>query len=90
MHNLTNCSPGPGLWDASYEEKVLVVAGGLGCGLAVVLMVVGVFLCKRREWWKVDTNEEVYGTYGRGEEEDGEYGDGDVMEVEDTNDYYYS
>ena len=36
---------------------------------------------------QVDTNEEVYGTYGRGDPE-GEYGDGDVSEVVDTNDYY--
>ena len=81
---------------------------GLGGGLLVILVVVGWFLCVKREWWKVaavswpflgffcllltlhpqvETNEEVYGTYGRGDPE-GEYGDGDVSEVVDTNDYY--
>ena len=30
----------------------------------------------------------VYGTYSRGWEEDGEYGDGDVVEITDNNPVY--
>ena len=36
-----------------------------------------------------DTDENhVFGTYSRGWEAEGEYGDGDIVEITDTNDYY--
>ena len=37
--------------------------------------------------YNIDENH-VYGTYSRGWEEEGEYGDGDVVEITDTNHYY--
>ena len=47
--------------------------------------------CKNRrkeaDSYSIDENN-VYGTYNRGSIEDGEYGDNDVMEVKDNNDYY--
>ena len=39
---------------------------------------------------KMDINSDVYGTYSRGENGDGEYGDGDRVYVQDSNDYYGS
>ena len=42
---------------------------------------------KRTEIKKTDENP-TYGTYSRGCEEDGVYGDGDRVYVTDTNDYY--
>ena len=71
----------------SLSRKAQVFAIGLGCGLSIILLTVGVFLCRQVYVWKVDTND-VYGTYSRGEGEEGEYGDGDVVEVIDNNDYY--
>ena len=47
--------------------------------------------CKNRrkeaDSFSIDENN-VYGMYNRGSIEDGEYGDDDVMEVKDNNDYY--
>ena len=42
---------------------------------------------KKGEVFHTDENH-VYGTYSRGSIEDGEYGDGDVVEIIDTNVYY--
>ena len=39
---------------------------------------------------KMDINSDVYGTYSRGEGGEGEYGDGDRVYVQDSNDYYGS
>ena len=38
---------------------------------------------------KVDKND-IYGTYARGEGGEGDYGDGDIVYVEDSNVYYGS
>ena len=38
---------------------------------------------------KMDINSDVYGTYSRGEDGE-EYGDGDRVYVQDSNDYYGS
>ena len=47
--------------------------------------------CKKRESsMKMDINSDVYGTYSRGEDGGGEYGDGDRVYVQDSNDYYGS
>ena len=42
-----------------------------------------------KENYGTDENH-TYGTYSRGWEEDGVYGDGDKVYVTDTNDYYAS
>ena len=42
---------------------------------------------KKDVHYNIDENH-VYGTYSRGSIEDGEYGDGDVVEIIDTNVYY--
>ena len=42
---------------------------------------------KKDEVFHTDENH-VYGTYSRGSVESGEYGDGDVVEIIDTNVYY--
>ena len=78
------------------EGPILLIAGlGVG-GLFVVLIIVVALVLwrknttqkqKKAATYKVDENL-VYGTYSRGSMEDGEYGDGDVVEVVDANDYY--
>ena len=67
--------------------------------LALVIAVVVLLVCrawrkklsegKRTDIKKTDENP-TYGTYSRGCEEDGEYGDGDKVYVTDANDYYAS
>ena len=44
---------------------------------------------RRRNSMKGDKND-VYGTYARGEGGEGDYGDGDIVYVEDSNVYYGS
>ena len=44
---------------------------------------------RRRNSMKVDKND-IYGTYARGEGGEGDYGDGDIVYVEDSNVYYGS
>ena len=62
--------------------------------LLLVLAVVAFALCRRKktqkskqEHFRTDENH-VYGTYSRGSVEDGEYGDGDVVEFTDNNETY--
>ena len=78
------------------EGPVLLIAGlGVGGFFVVLIIVVALVLWrknttqkqKKAATYKVDENL-VYGTYSRGSMEDGEYGDGDVVEVVDANDYY--
>ena len=67
--------------------------GGLFLLLPVVAVVV--FALRRRrktqrsneDTFRTDENH-VYGTYSRGSLEDGEYGDGDVVEFTDNNETY--
>ena len=80
------------------ENESLILVAGICSGTVVFLMIfvlVVLAICKRQkstresaESFKMDENH-VYGIYSRGSMEDGEYGDGDVMEVTDTN-YYYA
>ena len=44
---------------------------------------------RRRNSMKVDKND-IYGTYARGWDGEGEYGDGDKVYVSDANTYYSS
>ena len=83
----------PGVND---ETTPILLGAGIGGGLLVLLLiiVVAMALWKKRTTQKikndiVHTDENhVYGTYSRGSLEDGEYGDGDVVEIIDTNLYY--
>ena len=45
---------------------------------------------KRESSMKMDINSDVYGPYSRGEDGEGECGDGDKVYVQDSNDYYGS
>ena len=78
------------------EGPVLLIAEFSVGGFFVVLIIVVALVLwrknttqkqKKAATYKVDENL-VYGTYSRGSMEDGEYGDGDVVEVVDANDYY--
>ena len=80
--------------DANFTLFAVVGAG------TVVLLIFIVLAClvpsymkslksakKMDEQFNTDENH-VYGTYSRGSVESGEYGDGDVVEIIDTNVYY--
>ena len=80
--------------DANFTLFAAVGAG------AVVLLIFIVLACilptymksqksekRKDEVFHTDENH-VYGTYSRGSVESGEYGDGDVIEIIDTNVYY--
>ena len=70
------------------------IIGAVGGLLAVVLFItIGVTIWIRRrkkpDAPQADTDiNPVYGTYSRGSMDDGDYGDGDRVEVEDVNDNY--
>ena len=71
------------------------IAGSVGGTAAVLIMIVIAFFGIRRIRkkltspvnWRTDLND-IYGTYGRGWDREGDYGDGDVSEVVDTNAEY--
>ena len=56
-------------------------------GVLLILILLVVMARRARDWLMVEENSD-YGTYSRGYDGEGEYGDGDVQEVIDTNDYY--
>ena len=74
-----------------------LVIGGISAGTLVIIIVIIVvifLICKKtkekkskQEHFRTDENH-VYGTYSRGSVEDGEYGDGDVVEFTDNNENY--
>ena len=70
----------------------LVFISGVLITLILALAVIGIrkkATRKEREDKIFHTEEnDMYGTYSRGWEEDGEYGDGDVVEIVDRNGYY--
>ena len=79
--------------EATYHPGI--IAASLGGGLLVfIIILVSLAVWKKRTTQNikndiVHTDENhVYGTYSRGSMEDGEYGDGDVVEIIDTNVYY--
>ena len=62
------------------------------CGRVSNITIIVIYRKKNERKSKATSNfytdeNHSYGTYGRGSREDGEYGDGDVMEVTDTNQY---
>ena len=72
-------------------EIILAVASGLV--LTSILITIGIICYMKRAKTvskvNVDTNSNpVYGTYSRGWNEDGDYGDGDVIEMTDNNPVY--
>ena len=87
--NTTTDSSGDG-------NPALLIAGAISGLLVLLLVIVVVVVVFKRKTTKKNTGvfktdeNYVYGTYSRGSKEDGEYGDGDVVEVIDTNDYYGS
>ena len=80
------------------DIKIPIIAA-VGAFIMFVLAVVVLLVCRawrkklsqgnRTEINKTDENP-TYGTYSRGCEEDGVYGDGDKVYVNDANDYYAS
>ena len=83
--NCTSASP--------ISQTVLMGAIGGGIGAIILLTtVVATILIRRRkkpEAPKTDTDDNpIYGTYSRGSMDEGDYGDGDIVEAVDINDYY--
>ena len=73
---------------------ILAASVGGGLLLLLVLAVVALALWRRRktqrsneDTFRTDENH-VYGSYSRGSMEDGDYGDGDVVEFTDNNETY--
>ena len=70
------------------------IAGGVA-GMVLLIVVILVIVLWKRERLKklkgwMEENKDlnpVYGTYNRGWDGEGDYGDGDIMEVTDNNDY---
>ena len=78
------------------NQMILIAAGSaVGSLLFIGAITIGC-LCKRKSDKRKKGNKNpmnieenhTYGTYSRGWEEEGEYGDGDKVYVTDTNDYY--
>ena len=76
--------------------QTVIIPSAAGGGGLLVITIVSVFaivlIRKRkkktpRENYDTDENH-TYGTYARGWDGEGDYGDGDVVEVVDNNDYY--
>ena len=75
------------------ETEIIILASAIASGLLLtsILVTIGIVCYKRRGKAQgvVDTDRNpVYGTYSRGWEDDGEYGDGDVVELTDNNPVY--
>ena len=75
--------------------QTVTLAGAASGGVLVVIVVVVALVCFLRTRVKADehpaynTDEnDVYGTYGRGWDGEGDYGEGDVVEVVDNNELY--
>ena len=75
--------------------NALIIASAGGGAFLVVVLVVTVAVCVRKRKAKTSRGEDIqtdenhtYGTYARGYDGEGEYGDGDIVEVVDNNDYY--
>ena len=68
---------------------------GIGSAFIVLLLLIAIIVCIRKKnrnerntsLQDIDEND-IYGTYGRGWDGEGLYGDGDKVYVTDTNDYY--
>ena len=76
----------------SFIEQHAALIGGMSALIVTVLSIVAIVtFCMRKkktpEVPRPDLNP-VYGTYSRGSMEEGEYGDGDVVEAKDYNPYY--
>ena len=76
------------------KKDFIQTASIIGGILAVIIFaLILVCVCKRKskppkeEEYRTDEND-VYGTYGRGWDGEGDYGDGDVVEVVDYNEMY--
>jgi flagellar basal body-associated protein FliL len=70
---------------------ILIIVAGVA--LCMIFLVVVIFLVKKAKRKEEETeqwqdNNPMYGLYHRGWDGEGDYGDGDQMEVEDTNAYY--
>ena len=67
---------------------ILVSAISAGLVFAIISLTIGILCYKRRnEIVKTDYND-IYGTYARGWDGEGDYGDGDQMEMKDYNPVY--
>ena len=81
-----NCTP------VSLKTELILSMGGLGA--VVLIITIGVtILIKRRKKTNVPQQADidinpVYGTYSRGSMDEGEYGDGDLVEAVDFNPVY--
>ena len=84
--------PGNQVGDEADNSNLMIVISVLGFALLVVIVILIIVClkkrcCMRKPPMKHDVND-TYGTYARGWDSEGEYGDGDKVYVTDTNDYY--
>jgi len=84
--------PGNQVEDEADNSNLMIVTSVLGFALLVVIVILIIVClkkrcCMRKPPMKHDVND-TYGTYARGWDSEGEYGDGDKVYVTDTNDYY--
>ena len=71
-------------------ETQMILASAIAAGLvfAIILVTISIVCYKRRkEIVKTDYND-IYGTYARGWDGEGDYGDGDRIEMTDQNPVY--
>ena len=75
--------------------QTVTLGGAASGGVLVVIVVVVALVCFLRRRVKSDEHpaynideNDVYGTYGRGWDGEGDYGDGDVVEAVDNNQWY--
>ena len=81
--------------DETESKTTLILVGVLlSCGFVAIAAIVVVIICWRKKTKSkvpgrrsVDANP-IYGTYSRGWDGEGEYGDGDKVYVTDTSPYY--
>ena len=72
---------------------IAAAVGASGTFLALLIVIAVCIFCKRKAKWSKEeechTDEnETYGTYARGWDGEGDYGDGDVVEVVENNEFY--
>ena len=76
------------------KNKSILIASIISGVLALILFLITIVcVCRKRvkppkeEEYRTDEND-IYGTYSRGWDGEGDYGDGDVVEVVDNNELY--
>ena len=95
QHVCLHYQSNPTVSDEELVSPVVAATGSaIGCLIIIVVVVIMIFKKrndkKRKEWIETLHTDEnrTYGTYARGWDGEGEYGDGDRVYAEDKNVYY--